>query len=276
MSGITFVTLPIGNPEDITLKAIRLLKESSIIYCEDTRVFKEMAKRLSIELTNKKIQSFHDHSGESKLSKVLSDSNAEGVVFVSDAGSPLISDPAFPLLREALEQNIEIKTASGISSVTASLELSGLPPIPFHFHGFLSRDSGKIAQQLEQMAAVYGTHIFFEGKSRILDTLKKLSKLYPESDICVCREMTKDFESIYRFKGKNFPKKEHELTIKGEFVVLIYISDKSTQLISKEIKALAESILVKGTKPKIVAKLLSQITGESTSSIYDKLKNDRQ
>ena len=228
-------------------------------------------------MEGKSIWSFHDHSGAPQVKGVIEKAKTQEVVFVSDAGSPLISDPAFPLVREALKQEIDIASIGGISSVICALELSGLPSTPFHFHGFLARDKGKVKSELQEISTQYGTHIFFEGKSRVLQTLKEVSVLFPEFEIALCRELTKEFETVHRFMGKDFEKEQENIVVKGEFVILVNNPNKNqTSRISSEMAELAENILDNGARPKKLAKLLSLITAKNSKDIYDLLISTRQ
>lgn len=143
LSELTLVTLPIGNSGDITLRALEALKSGKTFYAEDTRVFKDLLGNLGISLQDKFIDSFHDQS-VGKIDVIVSKiKNGESIYLVSDAGSPMVSDPAYPLLKRLLEEGIEIKTLPGVTAVITALELSGLPPHPFHFWGFLARGKGE-------------------------------------------------------------------------------------------------------------------------------------
>lgn len=277
MSGIKLVTVPIGNKEDITLRALNALKETRVIYSEDTRVFKDLCKRIEVDYSNKEIRSFHDHSSDKTLEGLLEVAVSEGCAFVSDAGSPLISDPAFPLILKAIEAGVELDTYSGISSVIASLELSGLAPIPFHFHGFLARDKSKINQDITKVKSQYGTHIFFEGKSRVISTLELMSKEFPDFNLALCRELTKEFQSVYRFKGSEFETIKPDILVKGEFVILIENSRKqASNQSSEELIKLAQQIISDGAKPKVLAKLLGLITSRPTKEVYNEISATRQ
>jgi 16S rRNA (cytidine1402-2'-O)-methyltransferase len=277
MSGIKLVTLPIGNKDDITVHALEVLKGTTVIYSEDTRVFKELCKRVGIDYSDKEIRSFHDHSSDRVLANIMELASEKGCAFVSDAGSPLISDPAFPLILKAIENGVELKSIGGISSVITALELSGLAPIPFHFHGFLARDKSKFNQDATKVRTQYGTHIFFEGKSRVIATLKEMSTLYPDFKFALCRELTKDFESVHRFKGSEFESIKDDITVKGEFVILIGNDQKQiANTSSDEVLKLAHEIIESGAKPKKLAKLLGLITGKQTKEIYSVISGTRQ
>jgi 16S rRNA (cytidine1402-2'-O)-methyltransferase len=269
MSGIILVTLPIGNNEDLTPRAKNTLQNSSIIYAEDTRVLREFSKHNGIDLSEKKIQSFHDHTDQ-KISSIGEIMKLNTVTLVSDAGSPIISDPSFPLVRKALELGLEVKTCPGVSAVTAALEVSGLPPSPFHFHSFIPREQGKRNSFFEECKAVYGTHIFFEGVSRVAKSVQDLTTAFPDESFCIARELTKTHESVYRFTSDEWDGLKEEITYKGEFVILFTNSSKSSGANPKVLE-MAQQIVSEGAHPKKLSKLLSEITGVPTKEIYQNL-----
>jgi 16S rRNA (cytidine1402-2'-O)-methyltransferase len=264
-SGIAFVTTPIGDIEDLTAKARRFLEQSQAIFCEDTRKTKDLLKRLEILYENKTFKSFHDHSAQGHLDTIIATARNELCVYVSDAGSPLISDPAFDILKRATSEDLKTYHASGISAVIYALEISGLPAIPFQFHGFIPREKSKIKAFFEGLG--YGTHIFFEGVSRVESTLDILGQALPESDVVVTKELTKTFESIYRFKAKDWP--QVEIDYRGEFTILVHQDQKVVS--SSGLKTIALEILNKGAKPKLVAKLVAEVLDQNTKDIYNQL-----
>ena len=143
MAGLTLITVPIGNLEDITFRAKQKLVECTTIVAEDTRVLKELLSRLEVDYSEKRIWAFHDHSEDTSLQGMLKAMQEGELAYVSDAGSPVISDPALPLVKIALENDLAVDALPGVNAPIAALELSGLPATPFHFHGFLGRDKGK-------------------------------------------------------------------------------------------------------------------------------------
>ncbi len=272
MSELILVTLPIGNNKDLTFRAKEVLEKETLVMAEDTRVFREFCKHNDISVDGKKVDSFHDHSGDKKLNKVFQWLDKGNVVLVSDAGSPIVSDPAYPIVQEAIERGVKISSAPGVSSVTVALELSGLPPSPFHFHAFIPREKGKRQKFSESLASSYGTHIFFEGVSRVEGTIDILSKNYPSEKFCIARELTKDFESVYRFKGHEWESLKEEVTFKGEFVILVNMSQDGAATLTPEVMELACEIADNGVHPKKLSKLLSHLTGKSTKEIYQNLQ----
>jgi len=266
-SGIHLVTLPIGNNRDLTFRAKEDLIASTIIYAEDTRVFREFCKHNDIDLEGKRIHSFHDHTGDMKMSSIVSFMKTNCVTVVSDAGSPIISDPSFPLVLAAKENNFPISSAPGVSAVVAALELSALPPSPFHFHSFIPRDKGPKISFFEECMNQYGTHIFFEGVSRVEKTLTELTSSYPNESFCIARELTKTHESVHRFIGSEWNEVKADVTFKGEFVILFTSSNKN-QGGSKKIREMALEIIENGAHPKKISKLLAEITDTNAKDIY--------
>lgn len=268
---LSFVTTPIGNEKDITIQAQNELKKSEILYCEDTRKTKELLKRLDIDYSDKKIFSFHDHSGDELLIKICEGSKDFKTVYVSDAGSPLISDPAYPLIKYAIANEIEYKIISGITSPIYALELSGFPAIPFTFHGFVGRSKSDLEHLITKINQSQGTHIFFEGVSRVEKTLDFLSQKLPELEFAIARELTKTHESIHRFKGNEFSKLKSEMTIKGEFVLLIH--NPRSQAASSDLSELAKDVLESKGKGKTLAKLLAKCLDGNVKDIYNQLNS---
>ena len=272
MSSLTLVSLPIGNLKDITLRAIEALKSGEHFYAEDTRVFKNLLSALEIDFSGKQIDSFHEHS-EGKIKIIIEKiKNGTNVYLVSDAGSPMISDPAFPLLKKMQEEGIEIKTIPGVTSVVTALELSGLPPQPFHFWGFISRSKNERKDFFLELSKQFGTHIFFESPHRIYETIDSFFAAVPDGELMVTRELTKMYESIYRVNKNNHLTIKELIIDKGEFVVLFHVENsKNLSMNNSEISDLVNDYLsgLGGTKK--LAKIFAKILGADTKNIYDQL-----
>lgn len=272
LSSLTLVTLPIGNTQDITLRALEALKTGVHFYAEDTRVFKKLLENLGIEYSNKFIDSFHDHS-EGKIKLILEKlESGIDVYLVSDAGSPVISDPAYPLLKEVREKGIQIKTTPGVTSVITALELSGLPPHPFHFWGFISRSKNERKEFFSELNGIVGTHIFFESPHRIFETIDSFFEAVPGGELVVTRELTKTFESVCRITKKNHADVEKILVDKGEFVVLFHVEKlKQNAFSNSEVQELVNDYLHGKPGTKKLAKIFSKILNIDTKTIYDQL-----
>lgn len=272
MSDLVLITLPIGNVKDITLRALETLKQEQVFFAEDTRVFKQYLDSQGISLEHKKIDSFHDQS-VGKIELIISLlKSGQKVCLVSDAGSPVISDPAYPLLKRCLEEKIEIKTIPGVTSVITALELSALPPHPFHFWGFLGRTTGERMEFFTELKSIYGTHIFFESPHRIYETVKSFFDINPDSMLVITRELTKTYESVYRLTKENLSDLQSLIVDKGEFVVLFHQDQhkgQSAQML--EVQTMIRDYLENGGGPKKLAKIFAKATGGETKVIYDQL-----
>jgi len=271
---IVLLNTPIGNLGDITDRVKEALSNGVAFAAEDTRVFKDLLSHLGISVSGKKIFSLHDQSDPRQIDKLIEIAQREDLYIASEAGSPIISDPAFPLVQAAYENKIRVESYSGVSSPIMALEISGLPPIPFQFHGFLPRESGKRKKNFQELG--YGTHIFFEAPTRIEETLDELCDLRLELDIAVIRELSKKFEQVLKFKASEWPSKKSELTFKGEFVLLIHNKQASQSLSSGEIKSLANEILTHGSNPKLLAKLLAEILDRPTKEVYSEINKSKR
>lgn len=273
LSNLTVISLPIGNQKDITQRALEALETNKTFYAEDTRVFKEILKNYGISFQDKFIDSFHDQNQE-KVNQILEKiKSGVSVCLVSDAGSPVISDPAYPLMKALVEENIEVNTIPGVTSVIVALELSCLPPHPFHFWGFTGRTKSEREQFFDSLKSIKGTHIYFESPHRIYESIENFFEIYPDNTLVVTRELTKNFQSVYRLKKDDLKNVEEIVMQKGEFVLLFHHEElKGDGVVSsKKLLELVNDYMIEGGSPKKLAKIFSQITGEDTKAIYDKI-----
>jgi len=220
MATLFIVATPIGNLEDLSMRALRILKEVDFILCEDTRVTKKILNYYQIE---KPILSYHQHSRLKKVNYILELlKQGKNLALVSDAGTPGISDPGGKLINFLIKTPglvIKIVPIPGPSAVTAAASISGLPMDKFLFLGFppTKRKRKKFFQEV--IKSKYPV-IFYESPYRIIKTLKELSSFIGDREIVVCREVTKKFETIYRGKIEEVIK-EIEKNPRGEFVVIV-------------------------------------------------------
>lgn len=269
MIKLKLITTPIGNLDDLTPRAKLALENSTLVLAEDTRTTRNLFDLLGIPVVGRKFMAFHDHSQKQIDSLLHTLKSHDECCIVSDAGSPIISDPAYPLVRAVIDAGGEVVSVPGVTSVVTALEMSALPPQPYTFHGFLGRKKSEIANKLDECTSFGGTHIFFESPHRIESTLDLLASTIPNNDVAICREITKKFESVYRFKARDW--KDQEINVKGEFVVVIHF-DKAGQssMGQKDLKKFAEGYLKKKT-PKNLAKLLAPALGITPSEAYSLL-----
>ncbi|MCM2348484.1 MAG: 16S rRNA (cytidine(1402)-2'-O)-methyltransferase [Bacteriovoracaceae bacterium] len=273
MGKIILLNTPIGNLGDLTPRVSEALKGGTQFAVEDTRVFKDLLSHLGISLVGKRIVSLHDQSESGQVEKLIEMARHEDLYVASEAGSPIVSDPAYPLVVAAYENDIKVESYSGVSSPIMALELSGLPPIPFQFHGFLPRESGKRTKIFAEVG--YGTHIFFEAPTRVEETLDELAKVRPEVDVAIVRELSKKFEQVMKLKAGEWPARKAEVNFKGEFIFLFHNKENKSGL-SSELKNLAQEIVSGGATPKQLSKLLGEILDRPTKDIYTELNRQKR
>ncbi|MFA6322362.1 MAG: 16S rRNA (cytidine(1402)-2'-O)-methyltransferase [Candidatus Buchananbacteria bacterium] len=218
MAKLYIVATPIGNLEDITLRALRILKEVDLIACEDTRVTKKLLDHYQI---TKPTISYHQHSKVEKIDfLVYKIKEGKSIALVSDAGTPGISDPGGLLVKAAALSDIEIEVIPGPSALVSAVSISGLALDKFIFYGFLPHKKGRekiIKEIIEGKMPV----VFYESVHRIQKTLMQLYEFGLGREIVVCRELTKVFETVYRGSIKEVIKQLDEEQTRGEFVVII-------------------------------------------------------
>ncbi|BBB56932.1 16S rRNA (cytidine(1402)-2'-O)-methyltransferase [Candidatus Megaera polyxenophila] len=253
--GLYIVSTPIGNLNDITIRALENLKNSDIILCEDTRI---SAKLLAKHNITGSLSIYNDKSDETTRKYIIKNIEAGKVVsLISDAGTPLISDPGYKLVREVKEKGYFIDIAPGVSAPIAALTLSGLPSDRFIFAGFLPKtDIGREKVFLE-FAEVDATLIFFDRSTRIVDSLQAALKILGNREANVSRELTKlfqesrtvDIESLIKYYSQNLPKGEIVLLISGKKSL-----ESSEEKLITEIK----NLLILGTHTKGITQQLFQ------------------
>lgn len=273
MAQLILLSVPLGNLEDMTRRQEKALRQGHTYICEDTRNLIKILQHMGISAEGKTLLSFHDQSVKEELEKLVSEIRRVGTVYlVSDAGSPLISDPGFPLIRACIEQGIEIDTFPGASAPIVALELMGLSPMPFHFHGFFPRENDKREAKGIEISGIKGTHLFFESPYRAAECLENLSTRFPDAKMAIARELTKLYQSTYRFLGRDYKTMKDQIEWRGEFVIGIEIDQPSQDFLpEKKIKDLALEALAKKGRSKDIAKLLAVILNRSTNDLYQEL-----
>ena len=219
MSKLYVIPTPIGNLEDITLRAIRLLKEVDLVLAEDTRTTKKLFSHYEI---NTKLSSFHMHNEHKVLSKYISRlKGGETLALVSDAGTPAISDPGFLLIRECVIEDIEVDCFPGATAFVPALVNSGLPNEKFVFEGFLPVKKGR-QTRLKLLAEEERTMVFYESPHRIIKTLAQFSEYFSEErKVSVSREISKMFEETIRGTTSEVLHYFEQKKPKGEFVIVV-------------------------------------------------------
>lgn len=225
MSSLYIVSTPIGNRQDITLRALEIFKTVDYLLCEDTRKTKQLLDFYQIKHWPILV-SYYEPVEEQKIPEVIGWlKQGKTVGLVTNAGTPLVSDPGFKLVRECIKENIEVIPIPGASALLAGLVISGLATDKFMFLGFLPKKPGKKEKLLNNAAEILKiqpqTVILYESPFRIVKTLELLQKLLPESQIVICRELTKKFEEVVRGKPEELIRKFDQVKVKGEVVILI-------------------------------------------------------
>lgn len=213
------VATPIGNLEDITLRALRILKEVDWILAEDTRHSQKLLNHFDIK---KPMQSFFEHREEERLSPIISKlKEGKKVALISDAGTPGISDPGFRLIRAAVENGVEVIPIPGACAAIAALQGAGLPTDHFFFVGFLPEKPGKRQKTIESLKNLPHTIVLYLSPWKAAKQLKELSQILGERSVCLAREVTKLHEEFWRGSLTALAKKIEEKPPKGEMTLVI-------------------------------------------------------
>src|SRR4051812_48030265 len=213
------VATPIGNLEDITLRALRTLKECDVVAAEDTRHTGQLLKYFHI---SKPLLSYFQFNEARRSEEIIERlKRGEKVALVTDAGSPGISDPGERVVQAAIAAGLRVEAIPGPSALVAGLTASGLPTDEFHFIGFLPHKSGQRRNKLESLKAFAGTLVLYESPYRVEKLLGELNEVFPERQVVLARELTKKFEEFLRGKPAELLAVAQKRSLKGEFVVLI-------------------------------------------------------
>ena len=216
---LTLVPTPVGNLEDITLRALRLLREADCIAAEDTRHAAILLKHHGI---SRPLVSLHEHNEAQRADEIAKRVAAgENIALLTDAGTPGISDPGFRVVRECIARGLEFTVLPGPSSILPALVGSGLPLHEFYFGGFLPVKSGRRRNVLEEALARRETSIFFESPHRIARSLAVLAELAPDRQVCVARELSKKFEEYWRGPAAELSARAEKQSPRGEICLLI-------------------------------------------------------
>lgn len=219
MGKLVIIPTPIGNLEDITIRAVRMLKECQVIYAEDTRVTKRLLTHLGIQ---NKVIAFHAHNEHRILEKCIESIKENDLTgLVSDAGTPGISDPGYLLIRACLKEEIEVECLPGPTAIIPALVASGFPSERFHFEGFLPHKKGR-ESRLKNVINMDCTVVYYESPHRILKTLQQMLKIFDEDrNACVVREISKLYETYHHGTLSSLIAHFSANKPKGEIVLLV-------------------------------------------------------
>lgn len=230
--GLYLVATPIGNLGDISLRALQTLAAVDVIACEDTRITRRLLERycISAELTP-----YHEHNAGAARPKLLQRLKlGESIALVSDAGTPLISDPGFKLVREARAAGHPVTALPGASSVLTALSVAALPTDRFFFEGFLPAKQSARRARIAELSAIDATLVLFESGNRVRETISDLAETLGERDAAVCRELTKLHEEVLRAPLARLAGETDDLETRGEFVLVIGPPAADAQTITAE------------------------------------------
>lgn len=222
------VATPIGNLEDITLRAIRTLRECDVVAAEDTRRSGQLLRHFGIQKPLLSYFQFNEAKRSEEIIERLK--RGEKVALVTDAGTPGISDPGERVVQAAIKAGLRVESVPGACALVAAITASGLPTDEFHFIGFLPHKSGQRRKQLEALRNVSGTWVLYESPYRVDKLLTELSEIYPDRQVVLARELTKKFEEYLRGTPKELIAKIANRSLKGEFVVMIQSGEASERV----------------------------------------------
>ncbi len=213
------VATPIGNLGDVTVRAVTTLARADAILCEDTRVSRTLLSRYAIE---RPLRAFHEHNEDAEQARVLAEiASGQAIALISDAGTPLLSDPGYKLVRAAVAAGHPVIALPGPSAILAGLTMSGLPTDGFFFGGFLPPKEAARRVRLGSLAAIPGSLVFFESPNRIADTIADVAAVLGDREVVVARELTKRFEEVRRGLATLMAAELAAHPIKGEIVLVV-------------------------------------------------------
>jgi 16S rRNA (cytidine1402-2'-O)-methyltransferase len=273
VSGTLYIiATPIGNLEDITARAVRILGEVDLIACEDTRQTRKLLDRYGI---SKPLVSYHEHNEQPRSADLLRELEAgKDIALVSDAGTPLIADPGYRLVEQAREMGIPVSPIPGPSALLAALSASGLPTNSFSFHGFLPPKRGQRRKLLEDLRASDATLVFYEAPHRILDTLEDVDEILGSRPLVLARELTKIHEEFLRGTAAGLRETlGKRASVKGEITLMI--GKGETAQVDETPLAEAVDKLVRSGVPKMEAlKTVARQRGLPKREVYKQI-NER-
>lgn len=268
--GLYLISTPIGNLGDMTLRSLNALAVADVIYCEDTRVTPRLLERFGIK---NKLKPYHDHNSEGAGTAIIASiQSGQVVALVSDAGTPLISDPGFALVRDCVTAGIKVEAFPGASAVLPALQLSGLPTDRFSFFGFLPQKRNERLKMLSDIDQRTETVVVYESPHRIVEALLDIEKVLGERPLSVSREITKLHEETLRGTAKSIAATLlAKPTIKGEFVIVVGAQEKAPDALSEdEITSAIEQALLDHPSSK-AASLVSKKLGLPRDDIYARI-----
>lgn len=258
------IPTPIGNLDDITVRALKILKQSDFILCEDTRVTGLLLKKYEI---SKKLVRCDEYSQEKVKNVVLNAlADKKTIGLVSDAGSPIISDPGYIVSKYVIENGYKVVALPGATAFVPALSVSGVSPSPFTFIGFLNAKDGKRKKELENLKLKSETLIFYESPHRLLDTLQDMLEIFGDRKIAICRELSKKFEEIIR--GNISECLSDIVNVKGEIVIIVSGNSSSVDFESIDLISHVQLYINDGLSEMDSIKRVAKDRGLAKSIVY--------
>jgi len=261
---LVVVPTPIGNLEDITLRALRTLREADLVVCEDTRRTGRLLSHYDIK---NDLVAYHEHNEERLAPELAERARAEKVALVSDAGTPLVSDPGYRLLSACIKGGVEVEVLPGPSAPITALVASGLPTDTVVFLGFLPRRGKERRELLARIAGERSTFVLFESPHRLGKTLAELPEVTP---VAVCRELTKLHEEVFRGTAKEAARRFSD-GVKGEIVLVVRGGTAAEVLDLDEVVERARGYVAVGESPSRAAARAARESGRKKGEIYARL-----
>ena len=267
MPGILYIVpTPIGNLEDITLRALRVLKEVELIAAEDTRHTRNLLAHFGIKTA---LTSYHEHNERDKARSLVGRlKSGASIALVSDAGTPAISDPGYRIVVDAIQAGLQVIPLPGASALTTALSASGLPTDRFLFEGFLPAKPQERKVKLQALRSETATLVFYEAPHRLTDSLADMLKIFGDREIAMARELTKVHEEFRRGKLSEIvgPLDDHE--IKGELVIVVQGATGEAVISDAELQVTIRHLVGEGMGVKEIAELLGERYGLAKKHVY--------
>ncbi len=269
------VATPIGNMEDITLRAIRILSEVDLVAAEDTR---HTARLLSYHKISAKLISCHEYNERDKADMLIGKMiSGMSLALVSDAGTPSVSDPGYVIVKKAIENSISVVPIPGVSAAITALSVSGLPTDSFVFVGFAPKQSGKRRRFLESLIREERTVIFYESPQRIIDLMEEIAEILGNRYAVLAREITKSYEEFLRGSvSEILDVLKHRTSVKGECTLMLKGCEKAAQTDSSDLSGEIAYALMSGKSVSEISKILASQYGISRKKVYEQALNIRE
>jgi len=267
---LTLIPTPIGNLQDITYRTLEVLKQCNLILCEDTRVAKQLLmllkERYALETSYKDILSFHEHNGNERLSSLGKRLESENVLYMSDAGMPVISDPGQLLVEYCQKNGVEYDVLPGASAVPLVYAASGFESGKFYFYGFLPSRGSERSRELAKVMANGIDTILYEAPHRILKLIEEIATIDTNRELFAAKELTKRHQKYYRMEASALLELLRTESIKGEWAVVIAGKCEEEPTLSYQ------ELLQIDMPPKPKAKLMAKLSGKSVKECYESLQ----